>query len=64
VKVGDYVKINLYPGANGFIVPKPPTAKSFERGAIYVLLTKADSGYVGKIYAFRPNHIEVLSEGG
>ena len=64
MKVGDYVKINLYPGANGFIVPKPATARSFERGAIYVLLTKADSGYVGKIYVFRPKHIEVISEGG
>ena len=64
MKVGDYVKIKLHPGATGIIVPKPPTVRSAIRpDAIYVFLTKTDSEYVGKIYAFRPNHIEVISEG-
>ena len=66
MKVGDYVKVKLYPGAKGFIVPRPPTVRHTTRpDAIYVLLTKvADGQYANKTFAFRPSHIEVISEGG
>lgn len=63
MKVGDYVKVE--PRAFGFIVPKPPTVRFTTRpDAIYVLLTKTHSECVGRILAFKPEAIEVISEGG
>ena len=64
MKVGDYVKINVGESIYGFVTPTPASVPRWQRGAVHILITKTpDGAFVGGIYFFRKDQVEVLSEG-